>query len=74
LSSSFFDSSGESKLLDGEPPHIVVGTELEGDRLDHLLVPEKDCEHSFLLGDNCLGGQHGFECIVSISIVWNGDL
>jgi hypothetical protein len=40
VSGGFFGSCSESKLLDGESPCVTVDTELEGDVLDPLLVPE----------------------------------
>jgi len=54
----FIHSCGKSKLLDGKPPHIMmgVGVEFEDDKLDHLLVPEQDQDHSLLFGDNHFEG------------------
>lgn len=58
-----FDSCSEYKLLDRKPPRVNVDTKLQGDELEHLLVPQQDQERTFLLGDTSFGGWHGFQCI-----------
>jgi len=45
-------SFGESKLLDGETPHIMVCCVYEDNGLDHFLVfgHNQDQDHSLLFG------------------------